>query len=854
MIAIPYIGIPIAALCCYALLLLALLAAQKDKAIRAFINLLIICFLWTGGSMLMRLQIWPGYSFWYDVSILALFAITYGMYNFVYCFVEAKGTFQKNLWFTLTGISMVLCYFEVFLARPQFVLTGDGQGVFLYNVTWKVIPPSVLFLVMLGSAGKLVWDAVKKNEMYAVWVSPIFIGMLVLFGGNMLSLWPGNIFPWDTLSGIFFAGFLFYALYRKRLFRLRLLVSRNILMGASAVLVSVLFVYWINPLEELIHRYLPDFGNYDSILISLLYASATLILYNLLRQVIDRLFIKEEIVQAERLREFSSHVSQTLHLQGILEELMNVVTTTLEVDRAFVCLYDPGADAFVTAGTANPLDSKNLTLRADNPCISWLREHDACLLTSEFRRTTWYRSMWEEEKRQFTDYKIACMVPLKCDSELVGVLLLAERPGRNRSYSNEDITFLDSVESIVTIAIKNANLYETVYREARTDSLTGLLNRKYFFEQLERELTSCKNASLALLILNLDDFKLFNQLYGNWEGDLMLQKIARIIETTIQKDCTAARYGGKEFAVILPKRDPVEAMQIGDEIRRKVTEMSQGDRKEVMRTITLSGGVCVYPYAAANVKQLTTNADMAVYNAKRSGKNKILLYRMENSGPIENTSADLNLEKVGKNGYQEYASTIYALTAAIDAKDHYTFSHCQKVAEYAAALAREIGLNEQHVQITYEAGLLHDIGKIGIPESILTKKGRLDDEEYRVMQSHVENSVSIIRHLPSLDYVIPAVVTHHERWDGKGYPRGLAGEDIPISGRCLAVADAFDAMTSVRSYKPALSVEFAVGELEKQSGLQFDPQLAPVFVRMVREGKVTLSHDSLDTIYIPDNR
>lgn len=177
--------------------------------------------------------------------------------------------------------------------------------------------------------------------------------------------------------------------------------------------------------------------------------------------------------------------------------------------------------------------------------------------------------------------------------------------------------------------------------------------------------------------------------------------------------------------------------------------------------------------------------------------------------------------------YEEYAPTIFALTAAIDAKDHYTFNHSQNVAEYSTALARAIGLNADHVKIIYEAALLHDIGKIGIPEHILTKPGRLTPEEYSIMQKHVENSVAMIRHLPSLDYVIPAAIGHHERWDGKGYPRRIAGEDIPLSARCLAIADAFDAMTTARSYKPAMPVEFAIAEIERGAGTQFDPKLAP---------------------------
>ncbi len=182
--------------------------------------------------------------------------------------------------------------------------------------------------------------------------------------------------------------------------------------------------------------------------------------------------------------------------------------------------------------------------------------------------------------------------------------------------------------------------------------------------------------------------------------------------------------------------------------------------------------------------------------------------------------------------------TIYALTAAIDAKDHYTFNHSQNVSEYAAALAAAIPLDSEHVEIVRQAGLLHDIGKIGIPESILSKTSRLTDDEMEIMRSHPEGAIAMIRHLPSMNYVIPSVIGHHERWDGHGYPRQLAGEMIPVGARCLCLADSFDAMTSRRSYKEALSVEQALAEIRRNLGTQFDPQLGLLFIRLVEEGTI----------------
>ena len=156
-------------------------------------------------------------------------------------------------------------------------------------------------------------------------------------------------------------------------------------------------------------------------------------------------------------------------------------------------------------------------------------------------------------------------------------------------------------------------------------------------------------------------------------------------------------------------------------------------------------------------------------------------------------------------------------------------------------------MDDEFAEIIKEAGLLHDIGKIGIREDILNKPGKLTAEEFAIMKSHVENSVGIIRHLPSLDYVIPAVISHHERYDGRGYPRGIAGENIPLMGRILCVVDSFDAMTSKRCYKPSMPVSRALEILRQERGTQFDPQLADAFIDMVQNGEITLD----DTVEAP---
>ncbi|MBT9777885.1 diguanylate cyclase [Clostridium sp. MCC353] len=833
---IPFIWVPILAVACYLFLMIALLSAKKNNIIQSFIRLLACCLLWTGGSMLMRLQVYPGYEFWYEVSILALFAIPLMAYQFVYHLVDSSDKYAKKLWMLGTVVMLVLTHFQLFLKVPELVHLPNGNAIFVYHTTWTIGIPTVFLVLMMIHGIGMVSYGVKERDVPLNSLMPVMIGLPIMVVGNLVSIIPGNYFPWDTLSGIVNACLMFYALYRKRLFRMTLLVSRGVVMAEAMLLCSVMGAYLINPMESVLLRYYPQVEHYSILIIAILFAVFMMSVYQIMQMIFNNLFLKEEQVQNDLLKEFTMAVSNSLEIKEVLALLVDVICSAIHVKKAYVCLLDDTKRHYKPVQSAAPLDIRGFSISADNPCITWFKDRDHALMVKEFKRSATYKSMWEEEKRLIYELRASCILPLKSDGVLAGVVLLGEKQ-RGSDFTFDDISFLESVQSIASVAVKNASLYERAKREATTDQLTGLLNRKSFMQALQEEYDAKRQDSLALLILNVDDFKLFNQLYGTYEGDKALQRIAQIIDSTVGSNGTSCRYGGKEFAVSLPGYNALQTMNLAENIRSQIGKIDKNSDGARLKKLTVCGGICVAPYCASTVKELLENTDMAVYNAKRSGKNKICQYTMgERSGDDINTASNI-LE----SNYEEYAATIYALTAAIDAKDHYTFQHSQNVADYASALAKAAGLNDEHVRIIHEAALLHDIGKIAVPEHILRKPGRLDEEEYDIMKSHVEHSIAIIRHLPSLDYVIPAVVGHHERWDGRGYPRGIAGEDLPIGARCLAIADAFDAMTSARSYKKAYTVEFACEELISQSGRQFDPMLVPVFLELIKNGTVKVN-------------
>ena len=841
-----FVAVPVAALLCYTFLMLAFMAAKKTKLINSFLAVLGALILWTGGSFCMRMLFWPSIKFWYDVSIVGLTLLPIVYINFVKEFVGAKKGLVDKLWMLLfVAFNAVNISTGAFLAHPVLKMT-EGELRFVYAPTWTVGILFVFFVVVAVHVLYVLVKSSRNNELIRKQFTPIVFGIMIMFAGHLFiifSIFQG--FPTDVLSGVINAFCIFYALYKRRLFKLTLLVSRGICYFITLGLAILIFSNVIHFMEKMIQTYLPRFARYDVLIIAVFFTLAILLIYYGIKKFIDNVFIKEEIVRAENLKKFSYSVSKSLRIEEILEELVSVIQRTIGVKKVYVCVADSSTGEFTVAHSTSPLNYLTFSLQKDNPLVVWLSEHSECLLMKDFKRTIAYKSMWETEKKQLADLDIECLAPLKDEDQLIGIVLLSCKEKGN-SFTFDDVSFLASVDSIGSIAVKNSKLYEKVYYEARTDELTGLLNRKYFYVTIQEEYEKHKDHSLALIILNIDDFKLYNQLYGNREGDIALQRVAQIIRASVGSNGYVARYGGKEFAIILPMYDILAAKTLAENIRRQILNMNKRARDYTLKVLTVSGGICAIPHSASTVKQLIDNADMAVYHAKRKGKNRILAYSVEKKElgiPAENVG-----EETKTDIYAEYAPTIYALTAAIDAKDHYTFNHSKRVAYYATKLAYAYGMDEDFVRIIKEAALLHDIGKIGVPEQILNKAGRLSEEEFEAMKSHVENSIGIIRHLPSLDYVIPAVIGHHERYDGRGYPRRIAKEDIPISARMLCIADSFDAMISQRTYKEPVPVEEALQNLEAGAGRQFDPVLVPIFVHMVRNGLINVDEE-MDQVY-----
>ena len=375
-------------------------------------------------------------------------------------------------------------------------------------------------------------------------------------------------------------------------------------------------------------------------------------------------------------------------------------------------------------------------------------------------------------------------------------------------------------------------LIDKLSSAALTDPLTRLLNRRGFQEVFDLELERSRRSGrpCALLIGDLDHFKRVNDLLGHPAGDERLQTFARLLEAGKRRIDAAARMGGEEFALLLPETDEHGAYVIAERLRHDVRDAFAPDQV----ALTVSFGVAAYPRHGTTGDQLLMAADQALYVAKELGRDRTAIYRPEVTAQLAGAREHADARS------ESFLSALLVLAEAVDLRDAGSAAHSETVGRFAEMIASELGLDEDRVERVRLAGVLHDIGKVGVPDSVLQKTEALDESDWSEMRQHCELGYRLLSGA-GLEDIAGWVLASHERPDGTGYPAGLQGAEIPPEARILAVADGYEAMVVDRLYRPGLSPEQARAELEAAAGTQFDPLVVAAFLRCLDRSERALA-------------
>ena len=439
------------------------------------------------------------------------------------------------------------------------------------------------------------------------------------------------------------------------------------------------------------------------------------------------------------------------------------------------------------------------------------------------------------------------LIPMISVNKCVGVMLIEQ--GLANIHANL-ITFF---ANYMGMFIHNSQLLEKTNKYANTDTLTTLYNHRGFQEVLANEIEKAKDngTHLSVVMFDVNNISKINRELGHAKGDEVIKIIAEKVKQNIKNTDSAGRYGGDEIAVIMPDTDTKDAKYMAEYITYCLSCCFVDD----VGPVKVSVGVATYPDCAQDQEKLLVLAEQAMFISQAKG------YKEGMSAIISsqdfnfwddiaiNSFAEILAKRHFENGinfeeelvkrlnnseiinHNNIMEIVTSLAGAIDAKDPYTKGHSTSVSRYSEALASALNLPQSEVDRIKIGAMLHDVGKIGIPENVLKKPGKLDDEEWEIMKQHPTIGVEkVLEPNEALREFIPIVKYHHERLDGKGYPEGLKGDKIPLEARIVSVADAYHALVSDRPYRKGMSVEKACSILQEGAGKQWDSDLVRQFI------------------------
>jgi len=539
---------------------------------------------------------------------------------------------------------------------------------------------------------------------------------------------------------------------------------------------------------------------------------------------------------------------------GVLFEIIQRVQKVVGVDRASLVIFErDGGQAYVAASGDDPSVEVRVIKLEEYPELQVsLQRGEITELYPGKPKELWRKV--QEHLPPHNPFRSFLIVPIQRGNRLMGAMYLRDvRP--DRRYTEDDRNFCGTTAMMAGAFLHGQDMLEQLRMQSRRDGLTGLLNFQAFTEEAEKALRGNDRAPYTIAVADLDNLKEVNDRWGHMAGNRLIITAGHEFANVLPDAVAVCRYGGDEFVAMVQgtKSDTEQRLQA------YLAKLSSNPT-DLPRPPRISIGVAEYPGDGAEADALLDAADQAMYLAKNSGGHRVQVAGRQEGSASEDYDREV-LEAVVSVQARRYLpdreesvrdilapleeledtnldsplvrETLELLMDAVEAKDPYTHAHSRAVAQLARLLAEAMMFPHDESTAVEIAGLVHDVGKIGVPDEILGKEGRLSAAERRVVERHPEIAAQLLEQIPPLRLVVPLVFHHQERWDGSGYPTGLKGDEIPRGAQVVALCDAYDALTSARAFRSALTLQEARSVIERDAGSLWNPELVRVFLEKV---------------------
>ena len=815
-----------------------LLTKPRTKEKDAFRFYLLMMAVWKFSAVIVVGQLGDIY-FWFRMMIVSSVMTLVGIHRFVEAILLPKVNMDRWVYgyaiFTViitlaTNWVVSYAYMNgtelVYGFTPLVALVaGPGYGMMLYN-TYRLI-----------RGYQVTRNPEIRNRYKYLIAGFIFtiIGSIFTIIGSIFNFTALRQYPIDIFANWITAVLISVAILRHQLLDINLIIRRSVLYVIPTSLVGTLYFLVISTAVRVF-----QFSTSQQIIVSVFTAIAAALIfqpvYSFLQEWINRIFFRERYDSNQMLQRISQAASREIDLKRLTELIIDELVSTLHVKRAGLFVSQKEGQPFILVSDNGLNYSKHREFRVDHPLVLQLMKSDQPIMWNELESIPIMKSLWKDELDYLLELKAELFIPLKTKNELVGILVL----GQKRSevpYSQEDVSTLTTLANQTSVAVQNAQLYSLAQKE--------LTERRKAEKQLQlqlKRLSALQDINVAItenfdlqipLVLLLD--QVINELKVDAADVLLYDPEAQNLNYVAGRGfkTNALKFTSLPLGKGMAGKaaQTLHAIYIKD-LATEETSLQQSPLLEAEGFVSYFG----FPLIARN----QVKGVLEIFHRSKLEPNKEWLDYLntlisETAIAVDNARMFTDLEKTNMELVSAYEATLEGWARTLEMRDRETEGHSQRVLGMTMQLAEKMGIHGEELIHVRRGSLLHDIGKIAIPDSILQKPGPLNDEEWDTMRRHPSIAYEMLSSINFLEPALEIPYCHHEKWDGSGYPRRLKGENIPLSARIFAIVDVWDALSSDRSYRKAWSREKVIEYIKSQSGTHFDPRVVEAFIALIEE-------------------
>lgn len=825
--------IPLAALISYAVLFFVVALSKPQSSARvSFRAYLFTMAVWSLAALVIRFSA-ESTIFWFRMMTSGALASMLALFQFVQDVLYKKYKITPLIY--LYGvISIFLVQFTPW-AIPYAAINNGSLAYDFTALVYVIAGPGYLLMIFnwvtLYLAFRNSNDSTQKNRFKF-----LLLGISIIIIGSTVNFTDLGVYPIDITANLISAILITYAVLKHNLLDINVVIRKSLLYTVPTMILGAGYFLIINFAINIFHFYTGAQLFTLSVVVAMLTALAAQPFRDVMQNVIDRLFFRERYNSVQMLQRIGRTASSEIDVNRLTKMILEEIINTMHVSHAVLFLSPNGNHSFKLTAQIGKLLPPRTSIAPDHPIVKWLSQNDGILTNQDIDVHPSFKSMWEKEIEILNKLNANLFVPMKIAGDLIGFIALGPKKSE-QFFSTEDKQILLTLSDQTGVAVQNAQLYTT----AQSELIQRRETEKRLQLQLKR-LSALQNINVAIttnIDLQIPLYLLLEQvteelgvdaadvlLYDD-EGEELIFVAGRGFQTDALK-YTKLEVGEGLAGTAAEKKEIVHINNLQDQD----TSLKESPQFKNEGFVSYFGVPLISKRKVMGVLELFHRSPL---NPEKEWLNFLDTLTSETAIAVDNALLFRNLEKTNMDLAVAYETTLEGWAKTLELRDRETEGHSQRVMELTLRLAHKLGVEDDGLVHLQRGAILHDIGKMGVPDSILLKDGPLDNEEWEIMKKHPVFAHEMLSNIPFLKEAVDIPYGHHEKWDGSGYPQGLTGEEIPLSARIFAIVDVWDALRSDRPYRKAWSDKDALKYIYEESGKHFDPNVVRAFLEMIGE-------------------